>query len=77
MRGAERLCRDGRILLIYAELVVSDTYHDQPTFPAMLDAYYTNNFVLYNIYNIKLDRMGAVQYMDAIFCYRPWIDAMC
>lgn len=46
MRGAERLCRDGRILLIYAELVVSDTYHDQPTFPAMLDAYYTNNFVL-------------------------------
>jgi FkbM family methyltransferase len=73
MKGAERLCKDGKILLIYAELVCANTYQDQPSLPGMLEAYYSRNFVLYNVYNIKLDRMGMVAQMDAIFCFKPWL----
>lgn len=75
IKGAKNFCMRGGVLIIYAELVAADFYKGQLSFPDMLASYYDNDFVLYNTYNIKLDHIEAVEQLDAIFCYKPWLQA--
>jgi FkbM family methyltransferase len=70
MAGAEQACRDGRIRLVYSEIITKPTYEGQPSLDEALRSFAGHGFDLHNIYNLNSTPGGALRQVDAIFTRR-------
>ncbi len=68
MKGASRACTEGRIRLVYSEIITQPTYLGQKRFDESLSVFYDNGFDLHGIYNLSRTSEGRLRQLDAIFC---------
>ena len=67
MNGAVQACRQGRIQLVYSEIITQPTYSGQQRLDETLASFYNRGFDLYNIYNMDFTGDGRLRQMDVIF----------
>ena len=66
LRGANDILKDGRIDLIYTEIIFAETYQNQITVTDLLKFMDSSNFQLFNFYNPKYLNRRLIQ-ADLIF----------
>ena len=71
LKGAESTLRDGKIDLIYSEIITQPTYVDQKRFDQALGVFYDCGFDLHNVYNLSLTKEGKLRQVDVIFVRNP------
>jgi FkbM family methyltransferase len=69
LEGAKNLLSQGKIGLIYTEILISPSYEGQINFYEFLERMHTAGFDLYGIYNISPPK-GQIKQIDAIFIKR-------
>jgi FkbM family methyltransferase len=67
LEGAKSAFREGRIDIVYSEIITQPTYENQKRFDQALGAVYECGFDLYNIYNPSLTQDGRLRQVDVIF----------
>lgn len=65
--GATASCKDGRIGLIYSEIITQPTYKSLKRFDEALASFYDKNFDLFDIYNLNNSPEGRLRQVDVIF----------
>ncbi len=70
IEGAKRAMAEGRIDMIYSEIITQPTYSGQKRFDEALAIYYDAGFELFNIYNLNFDSQGGLRQVDVIFVRR-------
>lgn len=66
LEGAKQYCADGRIDIIYTEIITMPSYSGQMELHEFLTMLHDYGFQLYNFYNFFMHE-GRVKQMDAIF----------
>ncbi|MEO1516124.1 MAG: FkbM family methyltransferase [Bacteroidota bacterium] len=69
MEGARRSIEQGKIRLIYTELIVMPIYTGQMPLDEILRMYREHGFELYSLYQ-STDQDGRLKFMDGIFIYQ-------
>lgn len=67
LKGADKTLKEGRIDLIYTEILLQPTYTNQSSFDEILVIMKQNDFSLYNFYNQSYQPNGQIRQVDAIF----------
>jgi FkbM family methyltransferase len=67
MAGAVQAVRDGRISIIYAEVICAPTYEGQASLASTLLQYEQSGFRLYGIYDLSHAPDGTLRQFDAIY----------
>lgn len=67
MAGSMEACRQRKIKMIYAEIIIQPTYVGQMRTDRLLGTFYDCGFELFNIYNRSYTRKGLLRQLDAIF----------
>jgi len=67
LKGAESACQQGRIDLIFSEIITQPTYENQKRMDQALGFFYEAGFELYNIFNPHLTKLGRLAQVDVIF----------
>lgn len=70
IKGAIEACKNGRIGMIYSEIITQPTYIGQKRLDEALRVYYDGGFELHNIYNFSSTADGKLRQVDAIFTQR-------
>lgn len=65
--GAVRACRQGRVRIIYTEVIMQPTYEQQPRLDQVIRAFYERGFSLFGIYNLNWSSSGLLRQVDGIF----------
>ena len=78
-QGSEKMILEGagknllKIKLIYTEMGIMPSYKEQAEFEDTLNLLLSNNFVLYNFYNLSTTKTGQLRQMDAVFLNKNFI----
>lgn len=67
MEGAARACREGRIGMVYSEIITQPTYAGQKRLDQALAVFYDRGFDLHNLYELSLSPAGKLRQLDALF----------
>ena len=67
MAGSIEACRQGKIKIIYAEIIIQPTYVGQMRADRLLGTFYDYGFELFNIYNPSYTRKGLIRQVDVLF----------
>jgi FkbM family methyltransferase len=67
IEGAIKAIKQGKIKLIYLEIITLPTYQNQKHLDEMLSFLRLNGYNLYNIYNYSSTPLGMLRQIDAIF----------
>jgi FkbM family methyltransferase len=65
--GAFQAIKKHKIILIYMEILIMQTYHGQKQFDEILTLLRVNGFKLFNMYNYSSNQFGELRQIDAIF----------
>ncbi len=66
LEGAKESIKQGKIKLIFTEMIVMPTYENQKELHELFEMYHSYGFELYNLYN-SVDQKGQLRFLDAIF----------
>lgn len=72
IEGAQRAIEQTKIKLIYLEILIKPTYHQQKHFDEVLKMLRLHGFNLHNIYNHSLTDKGELRQVDALFSNSKW-----
>jgi len=67
LEGASSACEEGKIKIVYTELIIQSTYVGQKRLDEALAVYYNSGFELYNLYNLFASADGKLCQLDALF----------
>ncbi len=67
LEGAAGACAKRSIGIVYAEIILQDTYVGQKRFDEVLSCFHDAGFSLYNIFNLVSTSNGSLCQLDAIF----------
>ena len=67
LEGSSGFLGEGKISLIYLEIIMMPTYQQQKHFDEILLLLRKNGFNLYNLYNLSYTNAGELRQVDAIF----------
>ena len=67
IEGAAKAIEQGKIKLIYLEIITLPTYQNQKHFDEVLRFLRLNGFNLYNMYDYSFTQLGFLRQVDAIF----------
>lgn len=70
LTGATKALNEGRIAVIYSEIITMPTYKDQKKLWEILRAFDEHGMVLHNVYNLQFQDDGTIKQFDAIFVRR-------
>ena len=76
LAGSQKMMADGRILVIYTEMLLVPTYSGQPQFHEFLGVLKERGFELFKMGNFLHGATGQVRQCDAIFVNRALADSM-
>jgi len=72
IEGARQAIQEGKIKLIYLEIITKPTYVNQKYLDEMLQLLRVERFQLYNIYNHSLTDAGELRQVDALFIHQSF-----
>lgn len=67
MRGAARLFREGRVGMVYTEMITLPTYMGQLPFHENIRTFESYGLTLFNLYNLSSTPSGSLRQVDAVF----------
>ena len=67
IEGASTACAEGKIQVVYSEIITQPTYKNQKRLDHALATFYDTGFDLHNIFNMNLSDQGKLRQIDAIF----------
>ena len=69
LRGATQMLAEGRISLIYTEVLLGALYEGQPGAGEILSAMERHGYSVYGLYNFAYGADSRVYQMDAVSCF--------
>lgn len=69
IEGAKKTLQNGKIKIIYTEILALPTYQDQKLMHELIGTLYSFGFELFNFYNPSYTEKGQLRQVDAIFIY--------
>jgi len=67
LKGALGACADGKLGVVYSEIIIQPTYIGQKRLDEILNIFHDAGFELHNIYNLSCTPNGKLRQVDAIF----------
>lgn len=67
LEGAKEFLNQGKIDVIYSELILQNTYKGQKRLDEILKVIYEWDFEIHSLYNLNLSDQGKLRQLDAIF----------
>jgi len=72
LRGAENMLLDGKVTLVYCEIIFSDMYKDTPSYLEIFKYLESRDFYFVSFYNFYYQRKVA-SYSDALFVHKTFL----